>query len=222
MNHTTTPPPQFALADTPRFGAFVADVAWFDAAAFGISTTEAVLLDPQQRLLLEAATEALLASRAASSQGKADCLGDGWATFVGMASSDYGSLVHSFIAPGAFHATSNALSVASGRIAYTLGLTGPAVSVDTACSASLVALHAARRELAVVGGAAVVGGVHIQATATSSNYVWTAGETHTSRASIAGLSWPKLAFCAIRYIRLYQHPVWPFPSSTHSTAMSAG
>lgn len=37
--------------------------------------------------------------------------------------------------------TSNALSVASGRVSYTLSLTGPCLSVDTACSSSLVAAH---------------------------------------------------------------------------------
>ena len=35
------------------------------------------------------------------------------------------------------------MAVASGRLSYTLGLTGPCFPIDTACSASLVALHAA-------------------------------------------------------------------------------
>jgi acyl transferase domain-containing protein len=50
------------------------------------------------------------------------------------------------------------------------------VSVDTACSASLVALHVASEAMA--GGRdqrALVAGVHVQATPTSSGYVWAAG-----------------------------------------------
>jgi acyl transferase domain-containing protein len=84
--------------------------------------------------------------------------------------------------PGAFHATANAPSVAAGRLAFVFGLAGAAVSVDTACSASLVALHLARGALlegADAGGAglgaALVGGVHVQAAPTSSAYVWSAG-----------------------------------------------
>jgi len=44
-------------------------------------------------------------------------------------------------APSVYAGTSGALSVASGRVSYTLGLTGPCLSLDTACSSSLVALH---------------------------------------------------------------------------------
>jgi acyl transferase domain-containing protein/acyl carrier protein len=47
----------------------------------------------------------------------------------------------------AYMGTGNAHSVASGRISYLLGLQGPSVSVDTACSASLVAVHLACQSL---------------------------------------------------------------------------
>lgn len=40
-----------------------------------------------------------------------------------------------------YSGTSSSLAVACGRLSYVLGLTGPSLSVDTACSASLVALH---------------------------------------------------------------------------------
>ena len=42
-----------------------------------------------------------------------------------------------------YSGTSGALSVASGRVSYTLGLTGPCLTLDTACSSSLVAAHLA-------------------------------------------------------------------------------
>jgi len=140
-------------------------------------------MDPQQRLLLETAAEVLLSSRSSSSTGYSQPSlqqQPWWGTvgvYIGIASSDYGSLVKTYAPAGAFHATANAISVAAGRLSYSFGLSGPALSVDTACSASLVALHLAKD--AINGPAAVsgslVGGVHIQTTPTSTSYVWTAG-----------------------------------------------
>ena len=59
--------------------------------------------------------------------------------------------------------TASASSVASGRVAYAFGLEGPAVSIDTACSSLLVALHMACQalrqgecELALAGGVMVM------------------------------------------------------------------
>lgn len=54
-----------------RFGAYLRDVAGFDAAAFGLADAEAALLDPQQRLLLETVGETVLGFSAASIPGKA-------------------------------------------------------------------------------------------------------------------------------------------------------
>ena len=68
-----------------RFGAFLAHVAQFDAAAFGISAAEATLMDPQQRLLLETIAEG---QAAASSKGGHAAEGS-CGVFVGVSSTDY-------------------------------------------------------------------------------------------------------------------------------------
>lgn len=65
--------------------------------------------------------------------------------------------------------------MAAGRLSFAFGLSGAAVAVDTACSASLVALHLGHK--AVRDGeveAAIVAGVHVQAAPTSTAYVWSA------------------------------------------------
>ncbi len=83
--------------------------------------------------------------------------------FVGIGSMDYGCRligaatgdIDPYLPQGI------SLSAASGRIAYLLGLRGPAVSVDTACSSSLYALHLAVQSLRHGEcGLALVGGVN--------------------------------------------------------------
>ncbi len=64
--------------------------------------------------------------------------------YVGVGSADYEALSRQVGVPlSAFSFTAASASVASGRISYAFGFRGPTASIDTACSASLVATHMA-------------------------------------------------------------------------------
>ncbi|OCB07368.1 polyketide synthase [Mycolicibacterium porcinum] len=151
------PEPGVPGRSVSKWGAFLDDVAGFDAEFFGINERESAALDPQHRLLLETSWEAM--EHAGLTREALDDSLTG--VFVGLTHADYQMLAADAQAlEAAYGFSGNNFSLASGRIAYALGVHGPALTVDTACSSGLTAIHLACRslhegesDLALAGGA---------------------------------------------------------------------
>ncbi|MBY0585867.1 SDR family NAD(P)-dependent oxidoreductase [bacterium] len=130
-----------------RWGGFVDRIDQFDPQFFGISPREAARMDPQQRMLLETTWEALEHAGLPSDR----VAGSRTGVFVGIGGTDYSQLYRRFDNPteylDAYCGTGNALSIAANRLSYIFDLRGPSLSVDTACSSALVAIHYAAQSL---------------------------------------------------------------------------
>ncbi|MEV8326778.1 SDR family NAD(P)-dependent oxidoreductase [Kitasatospora sp. NPDC056731] len=141
----------------------LADVAGFDSQLFGYNALEASVIDPQQRIFLECAWEALEDAGCDPDRAPGPI-----AVYAGSLLSTY--LIHNLLprtdlrdslgVPMLFQG--NQPDQLAPRAAYKLNLRGPAVSVQTACSTSLVAVHLAVQsllseecDLALAGGVTV-------------------------------------------------------------------
>jgi amino acid adenylation domain-containing protein len=155
-----------ALRDHPNYvraRGLIDGVEMFDPGFFGMSASEAQITDPQQRMLLELSWECL--EDAGHAPG-AEMRPIG--VFAGTYSSTYLSK-HILSRPdlaerfGDFYTMlATDKDFVANRVAYKLGLSGPAISIQTACSTSLVAvaqafdsLRARRCYMALAGAAAV-------------------------------------------------------------------
>ncbi|WP_420612239.1 SDR family NAD(P)-dependent oxidoreductase [Candidatus Spongiisocius sp.] len=140
-----------------RRGAFVDGIDWFDSRFFRISPIEAQLMDPQQRMLLETTWQALEDAGLDPDELRGSRTG----VYAGIGTSEYRDLIAAGSRADSYLGTTG--SVAVGRIAFALGLEGPAMPVDMACASSLAAVHQAvvglqrgEVDMALAGGVNVV------------------------------------------------------------------
>ncbi|MBD2248457.1 type I polyketide synthase [Nostoc sp. FACHB-888] len=124
-------------------GGFLEQIDQFDPQFFGIAPQEAVSIDPQQRLLLEVTWEALEDAGLIPQK----LAGSATGVFVGIAGSDYYEMMASARTTNSYAVTGNLSSVVANRISYVLNLIGPSLSINTACSSSLMAVHLACQSL---------------------------------------------------------------------------
>ncbi|MET8161902.1 beta-ketoacyl synthase N-terminal-like domain-containing protein [Sphaerisporangium sp. NPDC005289] len=146
--------------DAPRFGGFLDGLDGFDPEFFGISPREAAEMDPQQRLVLELAWEALEDARIPPARLAATSAG----VYVGAIAADYAALVARGGPAAVTRHTLTGLNrgLMANRVSHLLGLRGPSLTVDSAQSSSLVAVHLAAESLRSGESAvAIAAGVHL-------------------------------------------------------------
>ncbi len=154
--------PGLAGKSIAKRGGFLDQIDQFDPQFFGISPREAPYIDPQQRLLLETAWEAIEDAGQVLDFEKGTDIG----VFMGVSHNDYQNIqgggtdrkgISSHSPTGSAH------SIAANRISYCFNLSGPSLSMDTACSSALTAVHlaceslrAGRCKMAMAGGVTVI------------------------------------------------------------------
>ncbi len=144
-----------------KAGGVLDSVEWFDASFFGFNPREAETMDPQHRLFLECSWEALEAAGY-----------DPWSftgligVYAGAAMSTYGfnllSAARAAVVDEFQFTIGNDKDYLTTRVSYKLNLRGPSVTVQTACSTSLVAVTLACQgllnyqcDLALAGGVGI-------------------------------------------------------------------
>ncbi len=163
--------PNFVNAGAPMPGADC-----FDAAFFGYNPREAELMDPQQRVFLECAWAAMedAGHDAARFDGDIGVFGGvARSTYLLQNAATYKELMDKGATYDVILGTDK--DYPATRVAYQMNLHGPAMSVQTACSTSGVAIHMACQSL--LNGEcdmAMAGGARIQVPETG-GYLWMEG-----------------------------------------------
>ncbi len=152
-----------SAGDYVRVGTTVPGLEEFAAGFFGYPPAEAELIDPQQRIFLEVCWEALESAGHPARDGARQV-----GVFAGSSFSVYAATLQAARARRDGAAAIGELGLQLGglpdflasRVAYKLGLTGPSVAVQTACSSALTATHYAvlsllsgECDIALAGGA---------------------------------------------------------------------
>lgn len=150
-----------------EWGGFIDDLDKFDPMFFNISPREAQLIDPQERLFLEVAWETI----EDAGYNYNDLKGLSIGVFAGALWQPYIALGIEQTFRGNLQRPHGLLYSIANRVSFFFDWCGPSLAVDTACSASLTALHLACESLKRhESHSAIAGGVNISLS--SSKYLW--------------------------------------------------
>lgn len=132
-----------------KYGAFLdaEDAETFVPGAYGLTSTEAEQMDPHQRIVMQVTYEAL-AKANLMLQEKGNKTIDKVGVFVGLCNNEWNRRLIEYESPhssatSAYTGVGIAAASVANRISFLLGFTGPSLIIDSACSSSLTALHAA-------------------------------------------------------------------------------
>jgi mycobactin polyketide synthetase MbtC len=141
-------------------GGFLDDAAAFDPPFFGLNHHEATVMHPQQRVAMRVAWKAL----ENAGINPATLEGSEVGCFVGMSMTEYGLRTTTTDEYTGFRTVGMGQLGGAGRISHCLGLTGPSMSIDSACASSLTAVQLAANAIhldecdwAIAGAACVLG-----------------------------------------------------------------
>ncbi|NER22529.1 MAG: SDR family NAD(P)-dependent oxidoreductase [Symploca sp. SIO1B1] len=203
------PDPEHPGTSYCKCAGFIDDIDKFDPSFFQISPGEAQFIEPQQRIFLEEAYHAIEDAGYAPDSLKGRQCG----VFVGAVKSDYSKLLSDAdLGTHRLALSGNQLSIVPARIAYFLDLRGPVMAVETACSASLVAVHQAcesikqgESELAIAGGIHTMLTPDFQILSSQFQMISGAGRCKTFDAEASGTVWSE--GCGVLLLKSYEQAV---------------
>ncbi len=148
-----------------KWGGFIDGYDEFDPRYFGIAPSIAYFMEPQERLFVEAVESCMedagYTSSGMENKDEFDSRGQ-IAVYAGVSFNEYGLYGAGEIARGKTTTLNSQIYSVANRVSYLFNFGGPSLSVDSACSSSLYALHLACNSL-ISGDAkmAIAGGVNL-------------------------------------------------------------